>query len=459
MNDLVDEPAKLEQLVAEEEKKILELLFDQRVDDTSANKVCKSPPQQLNEARSAQLDKLVSAENEGITTSSNSAVDTDVQNIDSDHTIATTELPIAYIPPVFDSVPSLIYDEKFSTFTKGVKFAPDGQTFAVCTDDNRIHLRRTAGLLDGTNMPGKIVVGIVASVREAQPIHDFAWHPSHEFCAFVTTCNTQPIHLYCGQTVKLLSSYVARNHLDEHISAYCLKFSRTGEQILAGFKKFVRIFDVECPGVWYEIATWKQYQAGIVSALDTNGEKLLAVGTYCNTVALYDLRDKTMAYRPEEGHKGGVTQIRFSYDGNLCYSGARKDNFILCRDLRNFSKVIHEFPRQCTTNQRIHFDLPYEENYLATGNTDGTAFIWNRNELQTFGENGTKCRPNLIFTPHANVRLTKSSATNGLSFHPWAPVIATSSGGRGTSVWDDKSEQVIWESPYENRVKLWKFVQ
>lgn len=398
-----------------------------------------------------QLEDIVKVD-----TANNPSEWTDKVVSESDH---VDNVAIAYIPPKFEVPPTLIYEEEFEVFTKGVKFCGDGQTFAVCTDDKRIHVRKTSDLLDGDRVPDRINVENVATVTEAQPIHDFVWNPNHEFCAFATTCNTQPIHLYCGQTGKFLCSYVARNHLDEHISAYSVVFNRDGTKILGGFKKFVRIFDVECPGVWTEVSTWKLFQAGIVSAIDTVNDHLLAVGTYCDTVALYDLRDKggKMVELPQEGHEGGVTQVRFSYDGTLLYSGARKDDFILCRDIRNFGEIVHKFPRKCTTNQRIHFDLPYEEDYLATGNTDGTCSIWNRRQPLAFTGEPEKCRPNLIFAPHADFHVNKSSATNGVSFHRWAPVIATSSGGRETSYWDEENEKIAWRKPFENRVKLWRF--
>lgn len=435
------------------------------MEETKANEAesCVTPekeklPLELQTDQQVEVNVTDPTENQDNTEVLESMQTNNDEEVTLDESSKVSEV-VAYTPPKFDSVPSLIYEEEFASFTKGVKFCSDGQTFAVCTDDKRMHIRKTVDLLDGKAIPEEITVEKIATICEAQPIHDFAWSPNHEFCAFLTTCNTQPVHLYCGQTGKFFCSYVARNHLDEHISAYSVAFNKEGKRVLAGYKKFVRVFDVECPNIWFEVPTWKQYQAGIVSALDSVGDHMLAVGTYCNTVALYDLRDKAMLHEPEEGHEGGVTQVRFSYDGTLLYSGARKDNFILCRDVRNFSQILQKFPRKCCTNQRVYFDLTYEEDYLATGNTDGTCFIWNKRDLEMFGEDQDKCRPNLVFAPHSDVRLTKSSATNGLSFHKWAPVIATSSGGRTTSIWDDESESVIWESPYENRVKLWKFAQ
>lgn len=396
-----------------------------------------------------KLDGSIGAKEKSSTEICELATDSDFQ--------ANSELQpdtVKYTPPSFDVTPSLVFECKFKTFTKGVKWAKDGLNFAVATDDNRIHIWKTSENLSRYYVPDDIPAEPVTSVREPQPINDFAWHPSHDLGSFVTTCNSQPLHLYEAETGKLLCSYVARNHLDELVAAYSVQFSKTGEKICAGYKKFVRIFEVEYPGRSTEVSTWKQYQAGIVSAVDC-AENLLAVGTYCNNVALYDLRNGQKTHDPVLGHSGGITQLRVSFDGTLLYSGARKDNVIQCRDLRKFEDILYEFPRVCTTNQRMHFDLPYEEDFLCTGNTDGSCYLWNLRDLQMFEEN--KCQPNLIFLPHTNLQKTKSSAANGISFHPWAPLLASSSGGRSTTVWDEETEQCVWTKPSESAVKLWKF--
>ncbi|XP_018494368.1 telomerase Cajal body protein 1 [Galendromus occidentalis] len=362
-----------------------------------------------------------------------------------------------YNPPRFDVTPTLVYTDVFENFTKGVKWASNGVNFAVVTDDNQIHSWKTVEDLGRYFVPDKILTERLTTIREPQPINDFAWHPAHDRSSFVTTCNTQPLHLYDATTGKLLCSYVAKNHLDELVAAYSVQFLRSGEKVCAGYKKFVRIFEVEYCGRSTEVSTWKQYQAGIVSAIDASevADSLMAVGTYCNSVALYDLRTGKISHDPVVGHKGGITQLRMSADGGLLYSGARKDNVIQCRDLRKFEEVLYEFPRVCTTNQRMHFDLCYEEDYLCTGNTDGSCYLWDLRNLKMYEEN--KCEPNLIFLPHTDLRKTRSSAANGISFHPWAPLLASSSGGRSTTVWDEETEQCLWTKASEYAVKLWKF--
>ena len=72
-----------------------------------------------------------------------------------------------------------------------------------------------------------------------------------------------------------------------------------------------------------------------------------------------------------QSHKGGVTHLAFSSDGNKLYSGARKDSDIFCWDVRNPGKILRTFKRDVQTNQRIYFDLDENCKYLCSGNNDG----------------------------------------------------------------------------------------
>lgn len=80
-------------------------------------------------------------------------------------------------------------------------------------------------------------------------------------------------------------------------------------------------------------------QAGLVSALAANPwhRNLLAAGCYDRSVGLYDFttREQLLLLR---GHAGGVTCVRFSPDGNFLYTGARKDDQVLCWDVRGASE-------------------------------------------------------------------------------------------------------------------------
>ncbi len=87
------------------------------------------------------------------------------------------------------------------------------------------------------------------------------------------------------------------------------------------------------------VPTWDRRaragQRGIVSCLAfaPGGGSLLAAGAFGGATALYDLRAGAQLLLLH-GHCGGVTHARFSPDGNYLYTGARRDDSLLCWDVR-----------------------------------------------------------------------------------------------------------------------------
>ena len=57
------------------------------------------------------------------------------------------------------------------------------------------------------------------------------------------------------------------------------------------------------------------------------------------------------------------------------YSGGRKDDEILCWDLRNPGTRLYTLKREVSTNQRIGFDLT-KSGYIVSGGTDGAVRVW-----------------------------------------------------------------------------------
>jgi WD40 repeat protein len=111
---------------------------------------------------------------------------------------------------------------------------------------------------------------------------------------------------------------------------------------------------------------------------------LLAVGSYSGLVGIY-VEGERGVVSVLEGHRGGVTQVRrgapaaliravtdpsrqalFTPDGNYLFTGARKENDILCWDIRNTSRVVMRLSRLVDTNQHIHFDIDPTGRYLIT---------------------------------------------------------------------------------------------
>lgn len=156
--------------------------------------------------------------------------------------------------------------------------------------------------------------------------------------------------------------------------------------IRSGLDK-MQIISVFDPYFDYSIVAWHFHLLddipnGIVSCLAT-GNKMFAAGSFSKLIGLYDtssLENIAML----QGHKGGLTHLLISPDGNQLYSGARKvflsycwllwllafllqDPEILCWDLRNYGSICHIVKRNCFSNQRIYFDIDFEKNILITG--------------------------------------------------------------------------------------------
>jgi len=69
--------------------------------------------------------------------------------------------------------------------------------------------------------------------------------------------------------------------------------------------------------------------------------------------------------------------LKYNFEGNLLFSGARKDNNIFVWDLRKLENpLISYYIRNSNTNQKMIFDISEFGNLLATGCTNGEILIF-----------------------------------------------------------------------------------
>ena len=138
----------------------------------------------------------------------------------------------------------------------------------------------------------------------------------------------------------------------------------------------IRIFATSRPGRDCTVlATWDKAgrvgQTGIVSCFAFNPDRsgMFAAGAYDGSVALYDVNTGEQQLLMH-GHSGGVTHVRFSPDGNYLYTGARRDDRVLCWDVRASAGVVYALHRgsECT-NQRLGFDIEPGGRHLLAGGT------------------------------------------------------------------------------------------
>jgi WD40 repeat protein len=138
----------------------------------------------------------------------------------------------------------------------------------------------------------------------------------------------------------------------------------------------IRVFATSRPGRDCTLLpTWDKAgrvgQAGIVSCFAFNPDRsgVFAAGAYDGSVALYDVNTCEQQLLLH-GHSGGVTHARFSPDGNYLYTGARRDDRVLCWDVRATSGVVYALHRGSEgTNQRLGFDIEPGGRHLIAGGT------------------------------------------------------------------------------------------
>ena len=361
---------------------------------------------------------------------------------------------------------SNVYDCAFSsthtTYFKGCVWSPCGSSLLAASDDKCV---RTYDLPKGIFSGG-------ASKKSPQPleayekfpvgdlIYDYAWYPKMRAadvatCCYAVTSHAKPVQLIDSARGTLRCVYKVHDSGDELISAHSLAFSLEGDTLIGGFDGLVALWSLERPGKdplsTHSMA--QHSQSGKISTMNVNTyhPTLVACGCYDGTIGIYDTRggawDKLDVV---QGHKGGVTQVQFSKCGNFVYSGARKDSSIHCWDMRNLSASLHTMSRPGVerTNQTIGFDITPLNTHLMTGGADGKVLVY---DLKT---------SELVETFQAS-----SDAVNGVSIHPYIPVVATASGEReygGGFFSDSSTEELLGSAPAagvsgdRNSLRLWR---
>ncbi|XP_048380144.1 telomerase Cajal body protein 1 [Stegostoma tigrinum] len=372
--------------------------------------------------------------------------------------------PIGYD---FTQAPQLLsgawkeYTRTVENFLKGCKWAPDGSCILTNSADNTLRIFNLPSDLYTGELDDLPEMSAVLRMSEGDTIYDYCWYPimssmAPETCFLASSSRDNPIHIWDAFYGDLRATFRPYNHLDELTSAHSLCFTPDGTQLFCGFDKTVRVFDTSRPGRECEkrpTLVKKRGQTGIISCIAFSPEHdLYACASYSKTVGLYS-RDKGTVLTILQGHQGGVTHVMFSPDGNLLYTGGRKDPEILCWDLRQPGKVLFSMVRSATTNQRMYFDLDIYGRYVVSGNTEGTVSVWDTSLTPTEG-------PDPVLSPILQFH-TQQDCVNGISLHPHMNLLATTSGQRKfpePAESEDEGNEILMTHRNiraENSMKLW----
>lgn len=234
----------------------------------------------------------------------------------------------------------------------------------------------------------------------------------------------------------------------------------------------LRLFYIDRPGTSCETWPTRKHRAaegqrGIISTCEFSPDgATVACGSYDGTVGLYSSKNGDLSGMLHSNNRG-VTQVQFSPDGNRIYSGSRMDNDLICWDVRYMACDLFHLTRKVQTNQRIYFDIgsrscvkreSTSEEILVSGGTDGNVMFWDIPQNQNTGADKDNYE-SFDLESCCSYQVHKD-CVNGVSIHPFLPVLATSSGQRHynyasyfSDVSDSDSSEIEIE---ENCLKLWK---
>ncbi|KAJ8389312.1 hypothetical protein AAFF_G00121770 [Aldrovandia affinis] len=357
------------------------------------------------------------------------------------------------------------YASSPENYLKGCKWAPDGSCILSNSADNVLRVYNLPTELYSSDWDLLTEMTPVLRMAEGDTIYDYCWYPKMssldpDTCFIASSSRDNPVHIWDAFYGDLRATFRPYNHLDELTAAYSLCFSPDGSQLYCGFDKTVRVFYTERPGRDCEerpTMVKKQGQSGIISCMGFSPcQSLYACGSYSRTVGLYSCQDGALLALLPSRHHGGLTHLRFSHDGQRLYTGGRKDTEILCWDLRDPGRVLFSLHRSIATNQRIYFDLDPSGQFLLSGNTEGVVYVWDTSSAPPGGSEAV-LQPQLQFQAHTD-------CTNGVSLHPYMPLLVSSSGQRqfcwpGDSEGDSDSDGEAVMSPqqdrHDNAIALW----
>jgi len=331
-------------------------------------------------------------------------------------------------------------------YLKGCKWSPDGTCLLSVIRGGGMNVFELPSDLYPSDsvLQSRPIVALnpAVSVPEAGLIYDYNWYPGMNSsnpatCCWLSSGHEGPIHLWDAFTGDLRCSYRGYNAVDELESAMSVTFSADGQNIFCGYKKNIKIFTTSRPGREYSEYPIGHQASCLVASHAQPG--VVAIGTVKNTIELVSQSDGTFRHLCKlQGHKGGITTMAFSLDGFRLYSGARKDKELICWDLRVPGRPMFVVPRECNTNQKIYIDLSLDNKWLVSGGSDGKVQVWNVSE-QSYP------------TVHMQMNL-HSDSCNGVSLHPYKPVLATASGQHHST---DPLHHSRSSSSYENALCMW----
>ncbi|EPX73344.1 heterotrimeric G protein beta subunit Gnr1 [Schizosaccharomyces octosporus yFS286] len=297
------------------------------------------------------------------------------------------------------------------------------------------------------------------TITPSECVYSFAWHPfqnndEQDSDLFVYSTKDYPIQLYSLAKQQRISSFYIVDHREKFTGSHCMVFTTDGEYLVAGGTDNVYLFNVrqgqkspvsKTTTNGHGFSTLEPTLEGVQSSICLNPQnpRMLALGTFNNTVGIYDnygSRPCQLKFSLATGT--GVTHMKWSPDGCKLYVGSRKSTSIEVWDTRYAQDMLYEIKDHGgDTNQRISFDtFGYEG--LISGGTDGYVSIWQGNEL----------------VEKVNVTDQRNITVAAIEKNPCDSSLITLCYGRRFDYMDDEdgfSSMEYWNAPFSS-LQLWK---
>ncbi|KAJ8296005.1 Telomerase Cajal body protein 1 [Rhodotorula toruloides] len=342
-------------------------------------------------------------------------------------------------PKLLGGSPSLNSSKRTSdAFFRDVQLCPDGSCLLATAEDRSLSL---FPLTDEQVAPepstSSSTLSPVWTHSPPDSLISSAWYPGASspnpaMFTFAVGVKDHPVHLLDGNDRRVRASYPTIDHTERFVAPHSMAFSPDGSRLCCGFENAIEIFDVSQPGAeGYRLHTTptrssRQGQKGIISSLafsppDSSSSSLLAAGSFSGSVGLYDISSPTpLAHLLQPSQHGGITKLLFHpLSPHLLFAASRQSTHLDIWDLRNTSRTSSngKLSRMARTNQRLGFDIDPSGTWLAAGDQDGNLSIFSAQPLPDQLE------------PITTFSLSAEPISTTL-FHPFAPLLITTSGAR-----------------------------
>ena len=225
------------------------------------------------------------------------------------------------------------------------------------------------------------------TLKESGPSYEIDTLPTSHL---LSSSKDQPVHLFSldSSPPRLLTQFLCRNHVEEVITPICLRANPHNQTLVTGHAKgILKLFDLNQPHEQpqtLELRKGKRKLKTPISSIDYNptSPDILAFSAFDSSLHLVDTRhfpkiQHKLMNKTESMGKYGVSQVRFTMDGQYLLAGTRKENSVYMWDIRNLKEsfVQFQFLRSSTeSNQKFYFDISSET--LVGGSPDGTILAY-----------------------------------------------------------------------------------